>query len=102
MEIKVNMECALRILERMGSISRTTMRPGSPLIANKKVNEKNHDKVELFQVKCSSPYVKFEAKIDNEMQQGIIKALNQGLDSLVKGAQARQKDEVSSPSSHTS
>jgi hypothetical protein len=102
MEIKVNMECALRILEKNGFDVENNVKAGSPLIANKKVNEKDHDKVELFQVRCSSPYVKFEAKIDNEMQQGIIKALNQGLDSLVKGAQARQKDEVSSPSSHTS
>ena len=98
MEIKVNMECALRILEKNGFDIENNAEEGSPLIANKK----DHDKIELFQVKCSSPYVKFEAKIDNEMQQGIIKALNQGLDSLVKGAQARQKDEVSSPSAHTS
>ena len=102
MEIKVNMECALRILEKNGFDVENNDEAGSPLIANKKVNEKDHNKVELFQVKCSSPYVKFEAKIDNEMQQGIIKALNQGLDNLVKGTQARQKDEASNPSSHTS
>jgi hypothetical protein len=87
MEINVNMECALRILEKNGFDVKNNAETGSSLIANKKVNEKDHDKVELFQVKCSSPFVKFEAKIDNEMQQGIIKALNQGLDNLVKGTQ---------------
>jgi hypothetical protein len=96
MEVKINIECVIKILEKHGYEidERKDAEVGSPITANKEIALKDSEKLELFQVVCGAPYVKFEAKIDNDMQQGMLNALNQGLNSLVKGAQAQTVKKV--------
>jgi hypothetical protein len=86
MEVKVNMECVVKILEKNGyEIESKDVESGSPITAKKEISSNDPKKIELFQVRCGPPYVKFEAKIDNSIQQGILDTLNQGLNNLVKG-----------------
>ncbi len=85
MEVKLNMECVIKILEKNGYKFDKDIEAGSPITAKKEIASKDSDKIELFQVRCGPPYIKFEAKIDDSIKQGVLDALNQGLDNLVKG-----------------
>ena len=76
----MNMECALRILEKNGFNVEEGVEEGEPLSGSKKLK----DDVKLFQVHCSAPYVKFEARIDDAVQKNILEALNHGLEGLLK------------------
>ena len=88
MEFKVNIEYTIRVLEKNGFEidNKKDAKVETALTANKKVVSKDSGKFELFQVRCSSPYVKFDSMSDNEMQQDMINALNQGLNNLMRGA----------------
>ena len=91
MELKINMECVVKILEKNGYKIENIkdVEAGTPITANKEIASKDHEKVELFQVRCGPPYVKFEVKIVDKVQQGMIDALNQGLNNFLKGAEKR-------------
>jgi len=88
MEVKLNIECVVKILEKHGYKIENVkdVETGSHITANKEIDSKKLGAVELFQVRCGPPYVKFEAKVDDDVQRGMVEALNQGLDNLVKGA----------------
>ncbi len=60
MELKINMECVVKILEKNGYKIENLkdVETGTPIIANKEINLKDPEKVELFQVRCGAPYVK--------------------------------------------
>ncbi len=96
MEVKLNMECVVKILEKNGYEIENSkaVEVGSPITANKEVASSDPEKVELFQVRCGPPYVRFEAKIDNNLQQDMINSLNQGLNNLVKGARGLTSKEL--------
>jgi hypothetical protein len=53
MEIKVNMECALKILEKHGFKVEGKPEEGATLNAKKELD--GNDRIELFQVYCGSP-----------------------------------------------
>jgi hypothetical protein len=91
LELKINMECVVKILEKNGfKIENVNdVEAGTPITAKKEITSKGLEKVELFQVRCGPPYMKFEAKIENKVQQGMIDALNQGLNNFLKGAEKR-------------
>lgn len=95
MELKINMECVVKILEKNGYkiTNIKDVEAGIPVTANKEITSKNPEKVELFQVKCGPPYMKFEAKIGDKVQQGMIDALNQGLNNFLKEAEKRTAKE---------
>jgi hypothetical protein len=82
MEIKVNMECALKILERHGFKVEGKSEEGATLNAKKELE--GDDRIELFQVYCGSPYVKFEATLDQKTQRNILETLNKGLENLIQ------------------
>jgi hypothetical protein len=95
LELKINMECVVKILEKNGYKIENLkdVEVGSPITAKKEITSKNHEKVELFQVRCGPPYMKFEAKVYDNIQQGMIDALNQGLNNFLKGAEKRTAKE---------
>jgi len=88
MEVKLNMECVIKILEKHGYKieDEKDIKTGSQITAKKEIASKKRGTVELFQVRCGPPYVKFEAKMDDDVQRGMVDSLNQGLENLVKGA----------------
>ncbi len=90
MEIKVNMECALRILEKNGFNVEGKAVAGSTVNGSKELNSSSADKIELFQVRCSPPYIRFEATIDQQTQQNVLDSLNHGLEGLLKTAEKKQ------------
>jgi hypothetical protein len=94
-ELKINMECVVKILEKNGYKIENIkdVEVGTPITAKKEITSKNPEKVELFQVRCGPPYMKFEAKIVDKVQQDMIDALNQGLNNFLKGAEKRTAKE---------
>jgi hypothetical protein len=85
MQIKVNMECALKILEKHGFEVEGKPEEGATLNSKKEVE--SNGRVELFQVYCGAPYVKFEASLDQETQRTILETLNKGLENLIQNTQ---------------
>ncbi len=94
MQIKVNMECALKILEKHGFEVEGKPEEGATLTARKEVE--GSDRVDLFQVYCGAPYVKFEATLDQETQRTILETLNRGLENLIQSTKAPAEKEPAS------
>ncbi len=85
----MNMECALRILEKNGFNLEGNAIAGNTVNGSKELKSGGADKLELFQVRCSPPYIKFEATIDQQTQQNVLDSLNHGLEGLLKTAEKK-------------
>ncbi len=91
MEIKVNMECAMKIMEKNGFSVESKAEEGETLSASKKAEGVDAEKIKPFQVRCSPPYVKFEAQLDDEAQRKMLEGLNLSLEGFIE--MARRKEE---------
>ncbi len=91
MEIKVNMECAMKIMEKNGFNVEGRAAEGETLSASKETEGGDTEKIKPFQVHCNPPYIKFEAHLDDEAQRKLLEGLNMSLKGFIE--MARKKEE---------